>query len=254
MQGGEGGGVGGGGGAALSQTVGVKEKKTSGMSERAMNVRDGRTDSHDWTRRAYGQADVSNTRLMSQLGLHTVNRGGSSTPLLPPPWTSQMTEVQHRSVAGLHPVARAEEAPGNFSNCKCSVFTAKDVDKIGEVGDGDAVVAAVETEKPNAEDAITCARRGWRGQQISADPVQVRAKTTVSMNESVTRQQDSARMVLMSSTESEKLQPSEKNLHVWLRHHVFRLRHLPSADHRKQLWNRVPVAWKQNWHQSWSPP
>ena len=188
------------GGAALSQTVGVKEK-ASGMSEQAMYVR-------DWTHglagldeksAAYGQADGSNTRLMSQLGLHTVNRGRSSTlpPLLPPQWTSQMTEVQHRSVAGLHPVARAEEAPGNFSNCKCSVFTAKDVDKIGEVGDGDAFVAAVETEKPNAEDAITCARRGWRGQQISADPVQVTAKTTVLMNGSVMRQ-DSARMVLMS--------------------------------------------------------
>ena len=63
-----------------------------------------------------------------------------------------------------------------------------------------------------------------------------------------------------------KLQPSE-NLHVWLRHHVFRLRHLPPADHRKKAreqyvqsrqsqhqWNRVPVAWKQNWRRSWSPP
>ena len=161
-----------------------------------------------------------------------------------------MTEVQHRSVAGLPPVARAEEAPGNFSNCKCSVYTAKDVDKIGEVGDGDAVVAAVETEKPNAEDAITCARRGWRGQQISADPVQGRAKTTVSMNGSVMRQQDSARMVLMSLTESKKLQPSEKISTSGFA--------TTSSDcdtcHPKQLWNRVPVAWKQNWHQSWSPP
>ena len=148
---------------------------------------------------AYGQADGSNTRLMSQLGLHTVNRGRSSTlpPLLPPLSTSQMTEVQHRSVAGLLPVARAEEAPGNFSNCKCSVFTAKDVDKIGEVGDGVAVVAAVETEKPIFLDdheasqwqrmRSPCARRGWRGQQISADPVQGRAKTTASMNGSVMR-------------------------------------------------------------------
>ena len=108
-----------------------------------------------------------------------------------------MTEVQHRSVAGLHPVARAEEAPGNFSNCKCSVFTAKDVDKIGEEGDGDAVVAAVETEKPNAEDAITCAWRRWRGQQISADPVQVRAKTTVSMK----RKRDAVARLCLDGTD-----------------------------------------------------
>ena len=54
----------------------------------------------------------------------------------------------------------------------------------------------------------TGARR--RGQQISADPVQVGEKTSASMNGSVMRQRDSARMVLMSRTESEKLQPSAK--------------------------------------------
>ena len=101
-----------------------------------------------------------------------------------------MTEVQHRSVAGLHPVARAEEAPGNFSNCKCSVFTAKDLDKIGEVGDGHAVVAAVETEKQNAEDAITCARRGWRGEQNLS-----RSSSCNSKNNSVDeRKRDAARL------------------------------------------------------------
>ena len=42
--------------------------------------------------------------------------------------------ASYRPVAGLLPVAKAEEA-----NCQCSVFTAKDEDKIGDV---------VETEKP----------------------------------------------------------------------------------------------------------
>ena len=111
----------------------------------------------------------------------------------------------------------------------------------------------------------TGARR--RGQQISADLVQVREK--ISIDE---RKRDAAARLCS----------------VWLRHHVFRggitldlvttrvpqrgdtvsdsdtchLRTTPKklwncasrARQSQHWWNRVPVAGKQNWHQSWSHP
>ena len=109
---------------------------------------------------------------------------------------------------------------------------------------------------------------------------------TASRSTNFSRSRSSKRKI---SIDERKRDAAARLCSVWLRHHVFRggitldlvttrvpqrarrhsfrLRNLPSADHPKKLWNcasrarqsqhwwnRVPVAGKQNWHQSWSHP
>ena len=165
--------------------------------------------------------------------------------------------ASYRPVAGLLPVARAEEAPGNFSNCKCSVFTAKEWIKSARWE-----MAMLSWPRWRPRSPTQRMRSPVRGEGGAVNKFSrsrsSRRKITVSMNGSVMRQRESARMVLMSSTESEKLQPSEKistsgfattssdcdtcHLQTTPKKHGNSTSRAGQSQH---WWNRVPVAWKQ---------
>ena len=154
-------------------------------------------------------------------------RCASASLLRAPLWTLQITEILLRPVTGFPPTVLAQDATSQ-QHC---------VDKVGDVADGNGVVAAAvnvdATLLPGQTRRIPrgrphggggCSHR-LRAQVLGGAVIKFllnpcnKEKPSASMNGRRTRQRDGGRLMLISSQrQTQYNSPPKRQLQVWVRH------------------------------------